>query len=75
MAQTLKVRVRRRYARHQLRRFNGGETPWGMAGCPYYRGVGCCDRGCMDEPRCMTCEPETGWLGTGLHGVFSTGAN
>src|SRR5690625_2044794 len=34
-----------------------------MASCPYYQGTGGCINGCWDEPRCVTEEPEDGWLG------------
>lgn len=41
-----------------------------LGGCPYlarYHGVdgadpnGICNRGCYDEPECVTCEPDDGW--------------
>jgi hypothetical protein len=35
--------------------------PADLADCPWYRGVGICDRGCLSEPACQTMEPEGGW--------------
>lgn len=32
-----------------------------MMRCPWYLGVGTCDRGCVSEPACQTMEPTEGW--------------
>jgi hypothetical protein len=33
-----------------------------MIDCPAYYGDGVCVTGCWEEPRCITDEPEGGWL-------------
>lgn len=33
-----------------------------MIDCAYYREGGLCSFGCWEEPRCITDEPEGGWL-------------
>lgn len=33
-----------------------------MIDCPFYQGRGTCPGGCWEEPRCITDEPEGGWL-------------
>ena len=53
-----------------------------FAECPYYLDRSAsCDRGCWDEPECVTCEPRGGWpdppgpreVAVGLPGALRAG--